>query len=85
MSVVYERLGELLTIALMAAALGMDAFSLGIGIGMRGVRSMEIFRISLLVALFHFVMPLLGIVAGQYAGSCWEGCPSMYPAACLCS
>ncbi|MGG4554150.1 manganese efflux pump MntP family protein [Paenibacillus humicus] len=73
MSVVYERLGELLTIALMAAALGMDAFSLGIGIGMRGVRSMEIFRISLLVALFHFVMPLLGIVAGQYAGELLGG------------
>ncbi|MGG6313420.1 manganese efflux pump MntP family protein [Paenibacillus macerans] len=68
MTEAYERLGELLTILLMAAALGMDAFSLGIGIGMRGVLRRDALRIATMVALFHILMPLLGILAGQYVG-----------------
>lgn len=62
------RLGELTTILLMAVALGMDAFSLGVGIGMKGVRRSDTLRIGAAVALFHLLMPLLGIVAGQYVG-----------------
>ncbi|WP_055106114.1 manganese efflux pump MntP [Paenibacillus ihumii] len=73
MTALYERLGELLTIVLMAVALGMDAFSLGIGIGMRGIRRVEVLRIGVLVAAFHLLMPLLGIVAGQYAGELLGG------------
>ncbi|GIP21813.1 manganese efflux pump [Paenibacillus sp. J22TS3] len=63
-----ERLGELATIVMMAVALGMDAFSLGIGIGMRGVRLREVLRISSVIALFHILMPLLGIFTGEYLG-----------------
>ncbi|AZK45860.1 manganese efflux pump MntP family protein [Paenibacillus lentus] len=73
MAAVYDRLGELLTIILMAIALGMDAFSLGIGIGMRGVRWGEMLRIGVLVAFFHLLMPLVGVVAGQYAGEILGG------------
>ncbi|MBP2001829.1 putative Mn2+ efflux pump MntP [Paenibacillus shirakamiensis] len=61
-------LGELATIVMMAAALGMDAFSLGIGIGMKGVRLREVVRISAVIALFHILMPLLGIWTGEYLG-----------------
>lgn len=68
MAEAYERLGELMTILLMAMALGMDAFSLGIGIGMKGVRRADALRIGTAVAFFHVLMPLLGIVAGQYVG-----------------
>ncbi|WP_018750040.1 manganese efflux pump MntP family protein [Paenibacillus sanguinis] len=68
MAEAYERLGELLTILLMAVALGMDAFSLGIGMGMKGVRRQVALRIGMMVALFHVLMPLLGVVAGQYVG-----------------
>lgn len=63
-----ERLGELATIIMMAAALGMDAFSLGIGIGMKGVRLQEVVRISAVIAFFHILMPLLGIFTGEYLG-----------------
>lgn len=69
MTEAYERLGELLTILLMAAALGMDALSLGVGIGMKGVRRKDALRIGTMVALFHVLMPLLGIAAGQYVGA----------------
>ncbi|MDN4066376.1 manganese efflux pump [Paenibacillus sp. FSL R5-0407] len=68
MTEAFVRLGELMTILLMAVALGMDAFSLGIGIGMKGVRRNDAIRIGSAVALFHVLMPLTGIFAGQYVG-----------------
>lgn len=68
MAEAYEYLGEFVTILLMALALGMDAFSLGIGVGMRGVQRRDVIRIGICVALFHMLMPLLGIFAGQYVG-----------------
>ncbi|TBL73075.1 manganese efflux pump MntP family protein [Paenibacillus thalictri] len=50
----------------MAVALGMDALSLGIGIGMRGIRLLDIAKISLIIAVFHMIMPLMGMFTGQY-------------------
>ncbi|SEG62629.1 manganese efflux pump [Paenibacillus sp. UNC499MF] len=61
--------GQLLTIFIMAIALGFDAFSLGIGIGMRGIRLLHILKISIVIGLFHILMPLLGMYAGHYLGS----------------
>lgn len=61
--------GQLITIFVMAAALGMDAFSLGVGIGMRGIRLLHVLRISLMIGIFHIIMPLLGMYTGQYVGS----------------
>lgn len=58
--------GEVLTLALMAIALGMDAFSVSLGIGMRNVSRKFIAQISLCNGLFHMMMPLLGIAAGHY-------------------
>lgn len=60
--------GQIVTIAIMAIALGMDAFSLGVGIGMRGIRLLHVLQMGLLVAFFHVLMPLLGLVAGNYVG-----------------
>ncbi|WP_068777391.1 manganese efflux pump [Paenibacillus sp. FJAT-26967] len=60
--------GQMLTILIMAVALGFDAFSLGIGIGMRGIRYRHILKISIVIGLFHIVMPLLGMYAGSYLG-----------------
>ena len=57
--------GHLAALALLAAALGMDAFSLGVGIGLRGVRAAEMWRLGLCVTLFHFLMPLCGMIAGS--------------------
>ena len=54
------HLGQLV-ILIMAVALGLDAFSLGIGIGMKGIRLRDVLRISLVTALFHVIMPLIGM------------------------
>jgi putative Mn2+ efflux pump MntP len=58
--------GEFLTLCLMAIALGMDAFSVSIGLGMQGLRLRQVMKISLLIGFFHMIMPLLGIMIGRY-------------------
>lgn len=65
--------GHLIAILLMAIALGMDAFSLGIGIGLKGVRLLDVLKLSSVIALFHILMPLGGMVTGQYVSSLLGG------------
>ncbi|MGG1519766.1 manganese efflux pump [Paenibacillus oryzisoli] len=60
------QLGEIMTICIMAVALGLDAFSLGIGIGMKGIRLLDILKISVVIGIFHVLMPLMGMFMGQY-------------------
>ncbi|WP_062052037.1 manganese efflux pump MntP family protein [Bacillus sp. JCM 19034] len=57
---------EWVTLMIMACALGMDAFSVSLGMGMAGLRLMQIFRIGLVIGAFHVIMPLLGIVTGKW-------------------
>ncbi|NMA68809.1 MAG: manganese efflux pump [Desulfitobacterium sp.] len=52
----------------LAIALGADAFSLALAVGMVGVRRGMIFRLSLLVAVFHVLMPLGGLFLGRTMG-----------------
>jgi manganese efflux pump family protein len=58
---------DLITIFLLAVGLGVDAFSVAIGIGAanNSVRSWHpVFRLSSSFGIFQFVMPLLGWLAG---------------------
>ncbi len=59
-------IGELVTLLLIAFALGMDAFSIGLGMGMFKLRLREIFKIGITVGLFHVWMPLVGMLAGKF-------------------
>ncbi|MDZ5471799.1 manganese efflux pump MntP family protein [Bacillus sp. 31A1R] len=59
-------MGELLTLILMAFALGMDAFSVGLGMGMFRLHRRQIFKIGITIGLFHVLMPLLGMLAGKF-------------------
>jgi putative Mn2+ efflux pump MntP len=58
--------GELITLLTTAVALGSDAMSLGIGLGMTRLSRKEISRVSFTIGLFHVVMPLFGMVIGLY-------------------
>lgn len=58
--------GEIFTLCVMAFALGMDAFSVGLGMGMIRLRLGQIFKIGLLIGLFHVWMPMLGMIAGRF-------------------
>ncbi|HZG73742.1 MAG TPA: manganese efflux pump, partial [Chondromyces sp.] len=61
-----EYMGEIFTLMLMAFALGMDAFSIGLGMGMFQLRLKQIFYIGLTIGLFHVWMPLAGMLAGRF-------------------
>jgi putative Mn2+ efflux pump MntP len=58
--------GQFLTLLMIAFALSMDAFSLGVGVGMVGIRFREILKVSITIGLFHVAMPLIGILVGVY-------------------
>lgn len=53
---------------LLAVALGTDAFSLCLGIGMAGVSPARVLALGATVFSFHVAMPLLGFKAGEVAG-----------------
>ncbi|MCL5780996.1 MAG: manganese efflux pump MntP family protein [Bacillota bacterium] len=59
----------LFTLLALAVALGSDAFSLCVGIGMAGVTRRQIAMISLTILVFHIFMPLLGWYVGGFLGS----------------
>ncbi|MFF2447255.1 manganese efflux pump MntP family protein [Neobacillus sp. NPDC058068] len=61
-----EVVGEILTLVIMAFALGMDAFSVGLGMGMYKLPLRRIINIGLMIGLFHVWMPLVGLIAGKY-------------------
>lgn len=60
---------SLLTIILVAIALGADAFSLSIGLGMGGITKGQIYIMSATVLVFHIVMPVVGVYAGGLVGT----------------
>ncbi len=65
-----------LTVVLVAIVLGADAFSLSMGMGIQGVSSRFERRFAALVAVFHVLMPLLGLSLGMVAGNflgIWAG------------
>lgn len=66
-------LGEFMSILMMAFALSMDAFSVGLGIGMQAIRLKRIALIGLTVGIFHILMPFIGILLGSYISVKIEG------------
>jgi manganese efflux pump family protein len=59
-------LGEVVTLILMAFALGMDAFSVGLGMGMFRLSLRQIVKIGIMIGIFHVWMPLVGMIAGRF-------------------
>ena len=57
-----------LEVFLLAVALGMDAFSVAVAVGMTSARPKQMFRLSWHFGLFQFLMPLLGWGFGKAMG-----------------
>ena len=55
---------ELLLVFIVAVSLSMDAFSLSLAYGTLGIPKKQICLLSIIVGLFHFFMPLLGLFVG---------------------
>ena len=60
---------KLLTIVLIAVGLSMDAFSLAMLYGTEGIKRKYKIILSVIVGIFHFIMPLIGLTIGSYITS----------------
>ena len=55
----------MLLVFLMAISLSMDAFSLALAYGTLGMGNKDKIILSLVVGIFHLIMPLLGMLVGE--------------------
>jgi len=54
----------MLVVIMVAIILSMDAFSLSLAYGTLNLEKKSIFNLAFIVGLFHFLMPLLGMLIG---------------------
>lgn len=52
------------TILLIGISLSMDAFSLALVYGMQGMSQKQKISLSIIVGIYHFIMPLIGLTFG---------------------
>ena len=55
----------IITIILIAISLSMDAFSLSLIYGTEGIKNKGKMLLSLIVGIYHFIMPLIGLTLGS--------------------
>ena len=56
---------KIITIFLIAVSLSMDAFSLALIYGTQGITKKDKVLLSLIVGIYHFIMPLIGVTIGN--------------------
>lgn len=56
---------DLLLVIIVAISLSMDAFSLSLAYGTLGMEKKQIWLLALIVGIFHFFMPLVGMIVGN--------------------
>ena len=56
---------KIITIFLIAVSLSMDAFSLALIYGTQGIAKKDKLLLSLIVGVYHFIMPLIGVIIGN--------------------
>ena len=52
-------------VIIIAISLSMDAFSLALAYGTLNLNKKDIYKLSLTVGVYHFIMPLLGLFLGS--------------------
>ncbi|MCM3398843.1 manganese efflux pump MntP family protein [Oceanobacillus profundus] len=57
--------GEIASLLVVSIALGMDAFSISLGIGLVKLRLKRIALVSMTIGVFHIIMPFFGIMLGK--------------------
>ncbi|EMY5506702.1 MULTISPECIES: manganese efflux pump MntP [Bacillus] len=57
---------QLIPLTIMAFALGMDAFSVSLGMGMMTLKVRQILYIGMTIGIFHIIMPFIGMVLGRF-------------------
>lgn len=57
---------EILVVVVIAISLSMDAFSLALAYGTLGLNKNDINLLSIIVGVYHFFMPLIGMYIGSW-------------------
>jgi len=57
---------NLTSLVLMAIAVGMDVFSVSLGLGMQQLRLKRIAFIGVVFGIFHIIFPLIGMILGTF-------------------
>ena len=65
---------QLIPLIIMAFALGMDAFSVSLGMGMMALKIRQILYIGVTIGIFHIIMPFIGMVLGRFIRAVWRHC-----------
>ena len=56
-------------LVLIAISLSMDAFSLSLLYGTEGIKQKDKWLLSIIVGIYHFIMPLIGLTIGMFITS----------------
>ena len=56
---------QIITVLLIAVSLSMDAFSLSLLYGTLNLNKKDIKKLSIIVGIYHFIMPLIGYLIGN--------------------
>lgn len=60
---------KILTLFLIAISLSMDAFSLSLLYGTEGIRKKDKILLAIIVGIYHFIMPFIGLSIGSFITS----------------
>lgn len=60
-----ETMTEAFSVLLLAIALGLDGFSVCIGLGLQNIRLKRLVFIGIAIGFFHIVFPLVGMIIGK--------------------
>src|SRR5690625_2889009 len=66
MSSLDDSINNIFHLFIIAFALGLDAFSVSLTIGLFNIRLRKIFYTSLLIGFFHALLPLIGMAIGHF-------------------
>ena len=56
---------NIIVIFIIAVSLSMDAFSLSLAYGTLNLEKKNIYELSIIVGVYHFIMPILGVLCGS--------------------
>ena len=62
----FSQLDGIGSLFVMAFALGLDGFSVSLGIGLQNIRIKRIAMIGFIIGVFHVILPFIGIIIGNY-------------------
>lgn len=61
-----EQISDFGSLLFMAIALGLDGFSVSLSIGLHQIRLKRVALIGLIIGLFHFLLPFIGMIIGNF-------------------